>query len=175
MKIWRLRRCCMMWSKIAAACRGCAKSASKFGRGWRRSWRVHGFLRRAEAGMGGTKKDYLREVKHADARRDWFRRPTNCITSARFWPITGRRGSHLGAVHGKKGRHALVLSRLERRISAARSEPHHARTRNCRCGIGIGCGKKPAGVTSSKRSSEKVRKKKAAQIPGDEPCPECLI
>ena len=129
MRRWRLRRCCMMWWRIAEACRGCGRFASMFG------------SRVAKIVEGCTdsfvepkpdwierKKDYLeRSEACRQRRRGWYRRRTSCITCARFWPITGNDGDeYLGSLQRQEGRNALVLSRVERRVRA-HAEPHHAR------------------------------------------------
>ncbi len=59
--------CCTMWWKIAAGCQGCAKSAGNLAREWRRLSRVARIRSASRSRSGWTrKKNYLREVKHAD-------------------------------------------------------------------------------------------------------------
>jgi (p)ppGpp synthase/HD superfamily hydrolase len=42
------------------------------------------------------KKDYLSELRHADAIQGWFRRLTSCITLEPFWRIIASKGKQFG-------------------------------------------------------------------------------
>ena len=109
------------------------------------------------------KKDYLREVKHADAETRLVSASDKLHNVRTILADYRQHGEdHLDAVHGKKRRYALVLSRLERRISAAQPEPHYARTRDCSRGIGAGGGQETAVIEEfTKEFDERVREEES--------------